>query len=65
MLDGLENNNYLVTGPLTPIPPEALQEYRVSTNNFSAEYGRTAGFLANAVTKSAEPPNTTAWATGI
>src|SRR5258706_11367290 len=52
MLDGLENNNYLVTGPLTPIAPEAIQEYRVSTNNFSAEYGRTAGYLANAVTRS-------------
>ena len=52
MLDGVENNNYLVTGPLTPIAPEAIQEYRVSTNNFSAEYGRTAGFLANAVTRS-------------
>ncbi len=52
MLDGLENNNYLVTGSLTPIAPEAIQEYRVSTNNFSAEYGRTSGFLANAVTRS-------------
>jgi Carboxypeptidase regulatory-like domain/TonB-dependent Receptor Plug Domain len=52
MLDGLENNNYLITGPLTPIAPEAIQEYRVSTNNFSAEYGRTAGFIANAVTRS-------------
>src|SRR5882762_8862502 len=52
MLDGLENNNYLVTGPLTPIAPEAIEEYRVSTNNFSAEYGRTAGYLANAVSRS-------------
>ncbi len=52
MLDGLENNNYLVTGPLTAIAPEAIQEYRVSTNNFSAEYGRTAGFVANAVSRS-------------
>jgi hypothetical protein len=52
LLDGLENNNYLVTGPLTAIAPEAIQEYRVSTNSFSAEYGRTAGFLANAVTRS-------------
>jgi outer membrane receptor protein involved in Fe transport len=51
MLDGLENNHYLVTGPLTPIAPEVLQEYRVSINNFSAAYGRTAGFLANAVTR--------------
>jgi hypothetical protein len=51
LLDGLENNNYLITGPLTPIAPEAIQEYRVSTNNFSAEYGRTSGYLANAITK--------------
>ena len=51
LLDGLENNNYLVSGPLTAVAPEAIQEYRVSTNNFSAEYGRTAGFVANAVSK--------------
>ena len=31
--------------------PEAIQEYRISTNNFSAEYGRTSGFLANAITR--------------
>ena len=52
LLDGVENNNYLITGPLTRIAPEAVQEYRVSTNNFSAEYGRTSGFLANAITRS-------------
>ena len=52
LLDGLENNNYLITGPLTPVAPEAIQEYRVSTNNYSAEYGRTSGYLANAVTRS-------------
>lgn len=51
LLDGIENNNYLTSGPLTPIAPEAIQEYRISTNNFSAEYGRTAGFVANAVTR--------------
>ena len=51
LLDGVENNNYLVTGPLTPIAPEAIQEYRISTSNFSAQYGRTSGFVANAVTK--------------
>lgn len=51
MLDGLENNNYLVTGPLSPAAPEAVQEYRVSTNNFSAEYGRTSGYIANVITR--------------
>jgi hypothetical protein len=51
LLDGAENNNYLVSGPLNSVAPEAVQEYRISTNNFSAEYGRTAGVLANAVTR--------------
>ncbi len=51
LLDGVENNNYLVTGPLSPVAPEAIQEYRISTNNYSAEYGQTAGFVANAVTR--------------
>ena len=51
LLDGVENNNYLVTGPLSPVAPEAVQEYRISTNNYSAEYGQTSGFVANAVTK--------------
>ncbi|MBZ5607034.1 MAG: TonB-dependent receptor [Acidobacteriia bacterium] len=52
LLDGVENNNYLTTGRLNVVPPEAIQEYRASTNNFSAEYGRTSGFLANAITRS-------------
>lgn len=51
LLDGLENNNYLVTGPLMTVAPEVIQEYRLSTNNFSAEYGRTSGFIANAITR--------------
>ncbi len=52
LLDGLENNNSFLIGPLSTVAPEAIQEYRVSTANFSAEYGRTSGFLANAVTRS-------------
>lgn len=55
LLDGVENNNYLLSGPLNPVAPEAIQEYRISTNNYSAEYGRTAGFIANAVTRAGGP----------
>jgi hypothetical protein len=55
LLDGVENNNTLITGPLTPVAPEAIQEYRVSTSTWSAQYGRTAGFIANAVTKAGGP----------
>lgn len=51
MLDGLQNNNTLITGPLTAVAPEMVQEYRLSTSTWSAEYGSTAGFLANAVTR--------------
>ena len=51
LLDGVENNNLLVTGPLTAAVPEFLQEYRISTSNYSAEYGRTSGFVANAITR--------------
>lgn len=52
LLDGVEANFYLVSGPLLSVPPEATQEYRLSTNNFSAEYGGAAGYIANAVTRS-------------
>jgi Carboxypeptidase regulatory-like domain/TonB-dependent Receptor Plug Domain len=52
LLDGAENNNYLLSGPSLTLPPEAIQEFRVSTGNFSAEYGGTSGFIVNAVTVS-------------
>jgi hypothetical protein len=52
LLDGVENNDYLLTGPFALLAPEAVEEYRVSTNNFSAEFGRTGGFVANVVTRS-------------
>lgn len=51
LLDGVENQNTLATGPLSPIAPEALTEYRISSNSFSAEYGRASGYVANAVTR--------------
>ncbi len=52
LLDGVEHNDYLLSGPLSVIAPEAIQEYRVSTNGFSAEFGGAGGFVANAVTRS-------------
>ena len=51
LLDGVQNNDFVNTGPFTATAPEAIQEYRVSTNNYSAEYGQTGGFIANAVTR--------------
>jgi len=52
LLDGAENNDSLLSGPFSSVAPEGIQEYRITTNNFSAEYGGAGGFMANAVTRS-------------
>ena len=52
LLDGSENNQSLLSGPLLTVSTESVQEFRFSTGNFSAEYGRTSGFVVNAVTRS-------------
>ncbi len=52
LLDGGDNNDpQLNTAALLP-NPDALEEFSVQTNNFSAEYGRNSGAIINAVTKS-------------
>ena len=52
ILDGGQNNDHYSAAP-NPMPnPDALQEFSVQTNNFSAEFGRQGGGLVNAVTKS-------------
>jgi hypothetical protein len=52
ILDGGQNNDHYNNMP-NPMPdPDALQEFSVQTNNFSAEYGRNVGGVVNAVTKS-------------
>lgn len=55
LVDGVESNFYLISGPQLAVAPEAVQEYRLSTNNFSAEYGGAAGYIANAVTRAGGP----------
>jgi hypothetical protein len=52
ILDGGQNNDHYNNAP-NPMPnPDALQEFSVQTNNFSAEFGRNSGGIVNAVTKS-------------
>ena len=52
VLDGAQNNDHYSNAP-NPMPnPDALQEFSVQTNNFSAEFGRQAGGVVNAITKS-------------
>ena len=52
ILDGGENNDTFVAGIAQSVPLDAVQEYTVQTNNYTAEYGRNAGFIANVATKS-------------
>ena len=52
ILDGGSNNDHYSNAP-NPMPnPDALQEFSVQTNSFSAEYGRNVGAIVNAVTRS-------------
>jgi Carboxypeptidase regulatory-like domain/TonB dependent receptor len=51
MLDGGENNNTFDASVGQVVPLDAVQEFRVQTNNMTAEFGRNA-ISTNAITKS-------------
>ncbi|MBA2302762.1 MAG: TonB-dependent receptor [Acidobacteria bacterium] len=53
ILDGVDNNSYGTSNQgfsnqVVQVSPDALEEFKVQTNNFSAEYGRTGGAVINA-----------------
>ncbi|MBI3698537.1 MAG: TonB-dependent receptor, partial [Acidobacteria bacterium] len=52
LLDGGDNNDPQEGVAAVTPNPDALEEFSVLTNNFSAEYGRSSGAVVNAVTKS-------------
>jgi hypothetical protein len=53
MFDGQDSNDPSVSGSQQPINnPDVVQELRLVTNQFAAEYGRAAGSVVNVVTKS-------------
>lgn len=56
LLDGLDNNNYGTSNQgfaneNIPPSPDAVSEFRVETNNYSAEYGRASGAVINVSTR--------------
>lgn len=50
-VDGVDDNNLGVTGNNSTVIPDAVAEFAVQTNLFSAEYGHSAGGQFNLVTK--------------
>ncbi len=53
LLDGLDNNNYGTSNQgfaneNIPPSPDAIDEFRIETNNYSAEFGRSTGAVINA-----------------
>lgn len=51
-IDGLDDNDLSVTGPMSSVITDAVSEFTLITNQFSAEYGHSAGGQFNLVTKS-------------
>ena len=52
LLDGTDNNDQFTAGRVAVNPNvDMVQEFRISTNNFSAEFGRNSASVVNVVTK--------------
>jgi hypothetical protein len=52
VLDGGLNNDLLTNGVVYNPNPDSIQEFKVLTSDFTAEYGRSAGGIITEVTKS-------------
>jgi Carboxypeptidase regulatory-like domain len=57
LIDGSDNNDFLGNNMVVDPNPDAVDEFKIITNNYEAEYGRTAGGIVNQVVKS----GTNAW----
>src|SRR5437867_2884034 len=52
LLDGGVNNNLLSNGVVLNPNPDMIEEFRILTSTYNAEYGRNAGGIVSVVTKS-------------
>ena len=52
LIDGTNNNDTFNTGFVMRPPPDAIQEFKIDTHSYTAEFGRNAGAVINVVTKS-------------
>ena len=51
LLDGASNNDTFNTGFVLRPPPDAIQEFKILTHSYDAEYGRNSGSVVNVVTR--------------
>src|SRR5207237_1648412 len=52
LLDGVDNNALLGNNGVVNPNSDAVEEFKILTNNYQAEYGRTSGGIVNQVLKS-------------
>ncbi len=52
LIDGMESRAYDTGGFALAPPPDAVQEFKIQTNIYSAVFGKTAGSTMNTITKS-------------
>jgi hypothetical protein len=52
LLDGAPNNDSFNSGFVMRPPPDAIQEFKIMTHSYEAQYGRNAGSVVNVVTRS-------------
>lgn len=52
LLDGSPNNDSFNTGFVLRPPPDAIEQFKILTHSYDAQYGRNAGSVVNVVTKS-------------
>ena len=51
-IEGVDNNDKSVTGPLATVPNDAVESFTVLQNNFSPEFGHSSGGQFNTVIRS-------------
>jgi hypothetical protein len=52
LLDGAPNNDSFNSGFVMRPPPDAIEEFKIMTHSYDAQYGRSAGAVVNVVTRS-------------
>ncbi len=54
LINGTDNNDFLGNNAVVDPNPDAVEEFKILINNYSAEYGRTSGGIVNQVIKAGQ-----------